>query len=356
MTRAVAGIVVTLPVPAISDGRPSLPLYWAKFAATATLLQGPLHIHAIPDPNPVWDPRTSGWTHPPPKTTEGGNGVGDCRWNVDSLPDPGGFSRGWYWLGDPTSQDGTAGIAGGCRQWNPTAGSNGPTWRSFFPYKPSVNGYDAQIEGERQVHHAKGVHFNSHYAEHMFADFGGTQSQPFTWVVAATVMSDPFGGYQHWILDSGRNPDDVGFPRLSASAVSQERQIGDNLPYRTGLLAAGNTAKMLSSSGDSPLAVSGAPGHHPRMFVAIFDGAQSRVAVYDPFGKYTSVGTVSNGPQQAHRFMVVGREHGWISQSHASNILIFEMRYWRHALLPLDLEAQYAQLSSTYQFDAYKTL
>lgn len=351
MSRAVAGIVVTLPEPAVSDGHPSLPDQWARFSADATLIEGPTHIHAIPDPNPIWDPRTSGWTFPP-GASAGGAGVagGDLRWTVDSLPNPGGFSKGWYWLGDPDGRDGTGSIPAACRQW-PCAVPGGPTWNSFYPFKPSVNSYNGYIVGERNVHHPKGVHFNSHYAEHMWIDMGN-QSQPFTWIVVATVMSDPFGGYQHHILDSGRNPDACRFPRIGANF--SERWIQDSLSYRTGLISAGDTASMFTKSEDAPLRARGAGGHHPRMFAGVYDGDKSLMASYDPFGKNISQGRVSN--QSPHRYMVIGREQGWISQRRSSNILVLEIRYWRHALTRDDLEAQYAQLSSTHQFDAYKSL
>jgi hypothetical protein len=373
MTRAVAVTVVNLPTPAISDGHPSLPKYWAGhgaegaalgngghtdtawaggIAGSATLIQGPNNIHAIPDPNPIWDPRTSGWTFPP---ESGGGGwppgwAGDYRWSVDSLPNPGGHTNGWYWLGDPTSQDGTANIEGGARQW-PCAIPGGPTWNSFFPFKPSVNSYDGYIAGERTVHHPKGVHFNSHYAEHMWTDMGNL-NQPFTWLVVATVMSDPFPGYQHWILDAGRNPDACGFPRLGANF--SERWISDNLPNRTGLsFTNGDTMNMFTTSGDPPLRARGAGGHHPRMFAAIYNGDNSYMASMDPFGRNISKGRVTNN---SHRFMVIGREQGWIGQSHTCNLLVLEIRFWRRALTEAELDAQYAQLSSTHQFDAYKHL
>lgn len=348
--RAVPGTVIELPIPAISGGHPSLPIYWAKFLGAATLKQGPLHIHAIRDPNPLWDPATGGWTYPPPPIrprpivrgvpVRDTSGAGDYRWTVDSLPNPNDFSGGWYWLGDPTSRDGTASMPSGGRQWaTAPGGPAGPSWRSFFPYKPSVNGYDAYIVGERSVHHAKGVHCNSHYIEHMWLDFGWNMLQPFTWIVVATVMSDPFPGHEHHILDAGRSA-----------------AVGDNLPYRTRLSWRGDTAAMQSQALDAPLRVRGAPGHHPRMFATIFNGRQSQVSVYDPYGRHTTHGQVGGGPGYSHRYTVFGREQGYLSQTHASNIMVFEMRYWHHALTETDLAAQYAQLSSTYQFDAYKQL
>jgi hypothetical protein len=362
MTRAVPGIVVSMPEPAISAGLPSLPVNWARFAGSATLIQGPNDIHAIPDPNPIWNPDTGGWTYPPPDApassggTTGGSGGGDARWSVDSLPDPAGFPNGWYWLGDPSSADGTAGIAAACQHWPPTIAGSGPTWSSFFPYKPSVNSHNSSIVGERIVHHPKGVHFNSGYVEHMWADFGGTQSQPFTWIVVATIMSDRFDGYRHRILDAGRNSDSVGFPRIPASPIT-DRRINDGLNYRTLLSSSTDITQMTTKTGGRLLQHKIAPGHHPRMFAAVFNGATSKLRVQDPFGKNVSVGAVDpNTGTTPHRYLVMGRENGWIGQGHASNMLVFEIRYWHHALNDTDLDAQYKQLSTTHQFDAYRQL
>lgn len=355
--RSVAGVVVTLPAPAVSGGQPSLPDHWAQFGAAAVLIQGPDHIHAIPDPNPVWDPRTSGWTFPPPLVTDGPHGAGELRWSVDTLPDPGGYSGGWYWLGsDVGDVSGHVGINQG---WHTSPGSVGDVvWDSFYPFRPSVNSYDGYIPGERTIHHARGVHFNSHFIEHMWADFGAAQLQPFTWIVVATIMSDRFTGYTHHILDAGRDPDDVGFPHLSAADCSVERRINDGLGYRTALSAIGPTTGVLTRSGSPYLASLGSGGHHPKMFVGIYDGADSKVGAYDPFSKVKSTGAVNGdaGVTESHRFPVLGRETDWISQNHSSNMMVFEIRYWHQALTDEDLDAQYAQLSSTHQFDSYKTL
>jgi len=355
VTRAVAGIVITLPEPVVSGGKPQLPAYWSRFPATATLIQGPNHIHAIPDPNPVWDPDTGGWTNdrPPPPPA----GVGDARWTVDSLPDPKGFSNGWYWLGDPSSSDGTASIPAACRQWPTSGGTSGPTWHSFYPFKPSVNSYDSYIVGEQTVHHPKGVHFNSDYVEHMWADFGSGQPMPFTWIVVGTVMSDRHSGYRHTLLDAGRNPDDVGFPRIPAQPIP-DRLIGDNLPYRTNLASTNNVTSLRTRRSGGQLQVKGSPGHHPRMYVGVFNGANSKVGAYDPFGKPKVAGRIitDTGITNPHQYIVLGREQGRISQDYACNLMVFEIRYWRRALSDTDLDDQYRQLSSTHQFNAYKQL
>lgn len=349
--RAQQLVVIAADAPAVVAGTPVSPAYWASALASATLIQGPNHIHAIPDPNPVWNPATSGWSVPPPPS-----GVGDYRWTVSSLPDPAGFTDGWYWLGDPTSQDGTAGITAGARQWAADASTGGPSWRSFFPYKPSVSAVDAHVPGESgTIHHPRCVHLNSHYIEHMWLDFGAAKLQPFTWILVATPTSDPAPGYWHTLLDAGRNPDDVGFPRLSADAVGTERRIADNLGYRTRLAATSTgRAQMAANTAGQPLDLAIPAGHHPRMFAVVFDGATSTLACFDPFGQKLATGRVATGPSFTHRYTVLGRQQGWISQRRACNLMVFEIRFWHHALVGDDLAGQYAQLSTTYQFDAYR--
>jgi hypothetical protein len=92
------------------------------------------------------------------------------------------------------------------------------------------------------------------------------------------------------------------------------------------------------------------------MYAAIFNGSQSKLAAYDPFGKFIAAGDVRNQWDYTHQLVVLGRERDWISQRRAANMLVFEIRYWHRALTLADLDAQYAQLSSTHQFDAYRLL
>lgn len=349
--RAVPGVVITVPTPAVADGKPSLPAHWATFPADARLIQGPKHIHAIPDPDPVWNPATGGWAVPPPES-----GVGDYRWTVDSLPDPAHSPDGWYWLGDPHGDPSPQPTPVGGHVWAADAKTGGPSWHSFFPYRPSVSAADAHIPGQAPISHPRCIHCNSHYVEHMWLDFGKSVKQPFTWILVGGPSSDPYPGYQHHLLNAGRNPDDDGMPRLSASAVSVSRHLGDHLPYRTSLVATTSHAVMTTKSADQPLQLRLSAPFSPRMWVATFDGAHSRLAVFDPHGKRHVGGSVSTGTSYIHRYTVFGRDYGWISQRHASNLILFEIRFWHRALSLHDLNVQYEQLSTTYRFDQYRRL
>jgi hypothetical protein len=354
--RTVALTVLTPSVPAIVNGKPVSPAYWAQLGSSATLIQGAGHIRAIKDPNPKWDPRTSGWFYPPPPVTVPFGG----RWSVNDLPDPAAYPGAYYWLGDPSSADGTAGIQSGARQWAADPGTpSAPPWRSFFPYKPSVRAHDSYLPGGNVVHHPKGVHFNSQYIEHMWADFGRDRLQPFTWVIAGMIVSYPFSAYSHTLLDAGRNPDACGFPRLTAEQCNTSRVINDNLPYRTALAVTAHSEAMTTTVGGANPATIRArvdAAIRPKMFFGVFNGHASCVGAYDTGSKRIARGRVEHTGNSHHRYYVLGRRSSHISQATASHIMMFEIRYWAKALTLDELAAQYAQLSSTYQYDRYRAI
>ena len=351
--RTQPGVVVTVPTPAISDGNPVLPAYWARLTGSATLIQGPKHIHAIKDPNPIWDPRTSGWFYPPPPVA-GHPSVGHASWAASDLPSPASAPGGYYWLGDPSSQDGTAGITAKARQWAPRASNPGaPAWRSFFPFKPSVTAVDHYLQGGGIVHHPVGVNFNSHFIEHMWMSWAADHRQPFTWVIVACATSYPTSTYEHHLLGAGRNPDEVGFPRISAEQCGTPRRIADGLPYST-LLGVDPAYMQLATAvpGGLMRARSNA-SLRPKMFVGIFNGANSYLGAWYPGYYALSHGRVTNSSAYRHRHYVLGRAQNWISQTTSGHLMVFEMRFWDEALTGDDLRAQYHQLASTYQFARY---
>lgn len=350
--RTTPATVLTMPTPTVADGRPGVSAHVVEIDSDVTLIQGPTHIHAIPDPNPIWDPRTSGWFHPPPNNFGG-------RWTVDDLPDPSHYAQGWYWLGDPTAADGTAGIQPRAHQWAPNGSTpHAPSWHSHFPFKPSVRSHDSYLPGGSVVHHPRGVHFNSHFIEHMWADFGSAHRQPFTWVMAAIIVNYPSTHYTHHLLDAGRNPDSVGFPRISAEQCNQTRAINDGLAYRTVLAVSPSVQSLSASQGTTPPTVRSRANaaQRPKMFFGVYNGVSSLTGAYDTGARYRQAGHISNSTLQQHRYYVLGRGRGVIGQNFASHILVFEIRYWRAALSTAQLDAEYAQLSSTYQFDRYRAL
>lgn len=341
--RAVPVVSLSLPEPIIVAGRPVLPAYRARLPVTGTARQGSTHIHAeAPETtrdNPSPPTRGSAWTY---------------RWAVADLPDP--PAGGYYWLGDPSAADGTAGYSGGRTRWSAHGG--GPAWHSFYPFKPSVRAYDAFLPGGGTVHHAKGVHLNPEYIEHMWLDLGGTRAEPFTWVIAAMLVNWPTGSYRHWLLDAGRSPDAVHFPRLSASDCYADRSIADGLAYRS-VLAVDRRHAVASAVGASASAAVRArtsEALRPKMFFAVFNGSHSLAGGWEPGQRRHAAGRVGGSMADAHRYYVLGRAQGHVSGDWAAHALVFEIRYWRSALDFDALDEQYRQLSSAYHFARYRAL
>lgn len=347
-------IVIGTSAPAIAGGKPSSPTYWAKVACIVTAKYGPKHIRTAPPPQPL--PSHGGYYYPPAPIA----GPFSARWSVEQLPDPNSYSAGFYWLGDPSSQDGTSSIQHSARQWSPDGGATGvPSWHSFFPFKPSVTSATHYLFGGASVYHPKGVNFNSHFIEHMWMDWGMNKHQPFTWVIAAMATDFPTHTYTHYLLDSGRNPDSVHFPRLSDTQTNTNRTIHDGLAYRNMLSISptnvGICTRLNQNQGETVHCRVDA-ALRPKMFIGIFNGTNSYAGAYSPGRTLLAKAKVDNTPTQAHRYYVLGRKNGVIGPSYSGQLLVFEIRYWNKVLSTAALEEQYDQLASRHQFDAYRGL
>lgn len=343
--------VLTMPTPILVAGRPVVPRNLGVIDSTSTGHQGAGHIRAMP-PAPVWD--GSGYVNPPPLTTKPWVG----RWVVDDLPDP--PTDGFYWLGAPSAADGTAGIAASKRQWSPHGSTpHAPSWRSIYPFKPSVRAVDSFLPGGNIVHHPKGVHFNRQFIEHMWMDWGGPRRQPFTWVIACILASFPTTHYEHYVLDAGRDPDAVGFPRLADFQTSTPRTIDDGLAYRNLLSYSPHYARICARPNEQGPRTARVRSHGasraPRMLYGVYNAGHSVVGDYSPSGPHHANGTIDNTSAQHHRYYVLGRANGHMSQDKASHVLVFEIRFWDYALTAKELAEQYDQLSSTYHFNRYRS-
>lgn len=353
--RVMPAVAVTMPTPAIIEGRPMLPAYWGRLASSMRATQGPTHIHAIADPDPKWDPAHDGWYNPPPPS-----GAGDARWTANSLPDPAAFRGGMYWLGEPSAADNTIGITAAAQQWNPDGSTpSAPPWRSIYPFKPSVWNHVHYGEGGRILTISRGVRFNLQFVEHMWLDFGADHHQPFTWAMVGIVMDFPYPSYTHTLLDMGRDPRAVGFPSISdTQAEVNDYVINDGGSYRN--LLAVNRSQMLMATDNAPgaghvLRTPFNPAPKPRMFFGVYNGDHSLVGNYSrDAGKLRTAGKLANTGAQHHRFYVMGRQKGRISQDAASHLVVFEIRYWSRALTAAELDEQYGQLSSTWKFGEYR--
>jgi hypothetical protein len=169
------------------------------------------------------------------------------------------------------------------------------------------------------------------------------------------IAGYPERDYLHYILDAGRNPDRVGFPRLSADAVYADHTINDGLDYRS-LIAYGHHGQYLTARNNMwtnrTVRARTVANYAPRMFFGVFDGSKSRVGAFQSRGLHVKSGAIDHGAP--HRYYVLGRSQGVIGQRHASHLLIFEIRFWRKALSQDQLEANFDQVSSTWQFHKYR--
>jgi hypothetical protein len=359
-------MVVLQPVgtPFIARGVPVMPLYGVIAPVTATAVVGPAHVHAVPNPDPVWDPDANGglggWAMPPPAS-----GVGDYRWVVQvgakdgrtGLMNPVDADNGWYPLGDPSTHDDTADADFRTLQWKPDPATGGPVWHSAYPFKPTVIHREDSNDAGKQFSHPAAVSFSASSAQHMWLDMQADVPQPFTWVIVA--MATSAADQLHVILDSGVNPFSVGFPVLTPAQLADAWQVPDNLAYRTTLSVAGPGTAVMNT------AVNPAGGYGvsytkpltfnvvPRMYGCVYNGSQSMLWVRGADVSQVVHGTVATGPAYKHRYYVLGRAYGWVSPVSGCEMFVMEMRFWKKALTAADMEDQYSQLSSTYGFEAY---
>lgn len=348
--RLMPAVAVDHPTPIVSDGLPILPKYLGTYPSSMPLTVGPNDIHVIPDPNPVWNPATSGWYYPPPDS-----GVGDARWVVDDLPDPAGFPGQYYWLGAPSPYDGTSSIALACRQWGPNGGTpSAPSWQSVYPYKPSVREVVNYGPGGSILTKTKGVRFNLQFIEHMWMDWGSVKGNPFTWVIVGIIMDFPSAGYVHTLLDVGGNPISYGAGVLNENQLGVDRALSDlaiDSPSRAYMDVRINEQHMLGGlSGANDIVSPSNYATRPKMWFGVWNGASSLGGSYSTAGEYLTQGTM---PTTATRHVLLGRRGGILSRNAASHLIVFEMRWWNSALVEEQLIDQYHQLAATWDFSQY---
>lgn len=338
--RIQPGRTLTMPTPVVVAGQPIVPLLLGELPNTGTVKKGPGHLRALQST----DPDTAGssvhrrWS---------------ARWSVHSLPDPAHYG-GFYWLGDNEAIDGTAGLPLGARGWAPSSG-HGPTWASHYPFKPSVQAVDHYLFGGDVVHHPRGVNFNRHYLEHMWADWGRSQRQPFTWMICGMVTGWHRHDDEHYLLDAGRNP-------RRELTTAQERDLWrshalhreSELGYRSMLAITQHDLRIRTRSGAHQVGrVHTGAALRPKVFVGIFDGPRSHVGVLTPDLRRINRVTLDDTAAQHHRYYLLGRGQGSVSQERTGSLLLFEMRFFNFALDVPDLHRHYREMAGDYHFRRY---
>lgn len=350
--------------PFVFRGVPTLPEYGITVPTKVSATVGPSAIRAVANPNPTWNSASGTYDQLP-----GPSGVGDYRWTVYTLPDPADFDSqtypdtdgsspdGSYPLGDATSLDGSDTYhSPECLRWSSDPGRPGPAWHSSYPYKPLVTSRTAQLADGSIANHPVGVAFASTVGAFMWLDMGVAVPQPFSWVIVAIQFS-PLG-HLHTVLDSGRNPADVGVAPPPSDGYGSDYTVPDGLAYRTSLHVTGpnlyDMTTVPANQGGGIIASRDVPNLAcPRFYGMVFNGANSRLWVKGPDLFVDQTGSVTTGTGYDHRYYVLGRRNGFISPTLGCEMFVLEMRFWKHALTEADLTDQYNQLSSTFRFAEY---
>lgn len=339
--RTLPSQVITLPTPALGQGRPYLPPYWATPPSAVTAKQGPSDIHVIPNPDPVWDPQKNGWYIPPPL-----GGAGDIRWTANTFP----AGVGLHWVGDASSYDNTIGQDPVYDGWAPAPGpgSGGPSWRSYFPYRPAIMEHVYYGPGGQMATITNAMRFNLQFVEHMWLDMNLVQ--PFTWIIAAIIMDFP-GYYTHTLLDSGNAPSAGGLGFLLDTQLAGDRLINEDYGYRTQMVVNPNQMGTANPPASGMILTPFNAAPKPRMFFGCWNGAGSYCGNYSTSGKFFAPGYLPNHGNAP--LTIMGRANGHINRGLASHLVVFEIRLFNSALVDRQLDDQYGQLSATWRFPAY---
>lgn len=346
--RTMPGIFLNMSTPTIVRGRPMNPKYWGKSDSTATLRQDVAHLFPVADPDPVWDSVHSVFVYPPPT-----GGIGTYRWTVNSMPDPASFPGGSYPVGYSSTADNTTSNNSNTFSWAADSSTPaGAPWHAVYPYKPVMQPYTHYNRDGTTYTAPRALQFNAHYVQHMWADIG-VHAQPFTWVVVAIILEIPGQNYLHHILDAGKDPRTyVATPTEDTVSIDTAISASEGLNYRS-YLSVNSARNYMTNVSGRTISTTFHAAPTPRMFYGVWNGGTSRVGNYSPTEKKFFKGTISTVTRD-HRYYVLGREQGWLGVNHASHMVLFEMRFWNRALTGIELNAQYAQLSSTWKFSQYK--
>lgn len=345
--RLMPGISLTVQTPVIINSKPMSPAYYWSSDSSATLIQGIGHIWANRDPNPIWDSTNNVWLVSPPA-----GGVGDARWSVFNFPEPGTTDIP---IGTRSTADGTTAVPTSCTGWFPDpATPSAPVWQSNYPFKPELTQIVHVNADGTQYITPKALRFDPHYAQNMFMDMGSNQPMPFTWIIVSLVADHAGGIYRHFLLDAGRNPYNYISARTTSNAGVYAKFPGtrEGLGYRS-YIGVDRHSMYMSNNSNTQLIVKHPMNHKPRMYYAVFNGSSTRMGNITAGGRYDFKGKLPN-ETGAHRYYIMGRNCGYLDIKTSAYMHVFEMRYWSRALSVDEINAQYKQLSTTWQFAAYK--
>jgi hypothetical protein len=348
--RTMPHIYLDMDTPAPIMGRPKSPKYWTRSTVDLNLTQYIGHLYAKPDTDPVWNSDTSSWDYPPPT-----GGVGNKRWTVKSMPDPATYPDEFYWVGERTAADGTSGADPRTAQWaGDTSTPSAEPWNSAYPYKPYLAHYRHYNDDDSYVDFPRSLHFNHATCAHMWMSTE-LLHQPITWMFVAIIYRISGFNHQHTLLDSG-----VNTTRNVHTPTRAKIQAGIPIYGHEGT----NNAAFMGVSNDSQYGGTSftrtknprAPRNAywaPRVYFTVFNGTKTIVGNQSNKDKHWKTGTTQLDGTQFGNF-IMGRKNGIVDTKSSAQMILFEVRFWSRALSAEELNAQYAQLSSTWKFSQFK--
>lgn len=329
--RLVPMVSLVMSTPAVVGGRPTHARYYGQNDATANLTQHDSHLGVTADPDPVWDGGTSTWLVDPPA-----GGVGDYRWTVRDLTEP---IDGRYALSTWHGNPGTPGT---------------PDWISKDPFKPDVISYTHRNQDGTSFHVDAAIRFSPHDVQHMWTTFTSLKELPFSWIIVALILDNKTTNYQHFLLDQGYDATAQGGTFTTPGDYGQLPGRYEGLGDMRTMMTVDRHRQFMTNDRSSHRIHCHHPLHaHPRMYYGIWNGSNSYVG--SASNNYSTLfkGSTTNWPTMTGSYMI-GRENGWVHADHGASMLMFEMRYFNHALDYTVLLAQYKQLATTWKFSRFK--
>jgi hypothetical protein len=351
--RTAPNVYVSVPEPILINGVPKVPLTLGRPVISGQALAGIGHMRGFPNPDPVYS--DGAWVVPPPASPAGSAFL---RWSVNDLADPVDFANQRYLLGIADSRDGTTGYPANAQDWYTGAGSTlHIPWLSTYPFKPWVQAHTHYGKDGSQVVVERAVHFTPQRCSHMAMDFGDFLAPPFTVLITCIVTADAPPGYANCLFDAGNIATGLTPSQLDSiynNGVQAPIAIpGEALGCRNSIKT--TTGGMYAFNDPSPNTRLGRTyfpnNYKPKVLAWVVNGSSSNLYVRDT--KYRELSTISYANHGPQRLWIMGRISGALSPDYGCSMAVFEIRAWDAPLTEAQLDAQYAQLSSTWKFDSY---
>lgn len=344
-----------MPEPALVQGKPTLPAAgWLTGSPASSMIAS------------CQAGGSTIGTYPPPPTIKhsisghsGNGGHTDWySWDVNDI--------------DPSTDVDTSGFAGdpagyGWIETWPYRVNGGATLyrdaralKSVYPYRPLLaKRYVYTADGTEHLYFPQIAHFNHEFVEHLWMDMGYAVNGPFTWIALGIILTMPTADYLHTFLDATNQIPtrvlevplpygDQGYIHPAESPSAAKLTFGHKSGFVSGSFDWTKHPRVNMKHAWLPV---------PRMFYGIWNPGVSRGSRIGERGRHydrDELGETATRTGGTSAFLV-GRQAGWTSQDKASNIALFEMRFFPDVLATDSLDYQYAQLAQKYSIEKYRT-